>query len=318
MKTRALISCLIFFWCSTLIANNKWPLIVNSDGYRVTIYPPQPDQLQDEVLSARSAVAVLPPGEIKTAIGVMQLEARAVSDPASQQVALKDFHISEVKFPELSRMQELQYTAMIVSLLAGKELEIPQDALDTMLQLAEHPASGPSEAPIPHTATVQRGTQLEVTYDGPPRFAPIEQTRLHYAENTSYQVLRDGNTYYCADRGIWYLAHDPLGPWETTDQIPDEIQHIPPSSPMYNTRFLYIGDRTNESIHYGFYPGYLQGKHRWGRMGGWGINYESPDYSIQVDPLGGSLYFREKSTTTTPHKKKNWGRDTSKFPEFSK
>jgi len=298
---------IVLLCCTTLLAESKWPLIVNSDGYRVTIYPPQPDQLQDEVLSARSAVAVLPPGETKATIGVMQLEARAVSDPASQQVALKDFHVQEVKFPELPRAQELQYTALIVNTLAGQQLEIPQDALDTMLQLAEQPIPEQSEAPIPHTATIPRGSLQGVTYDGPPRFAPIEQTRLQYAVNSAYQILRDGNDYFCADRGIWYIAPAPLGPWETTDRIPAEIQRIPPSSPMYNTRFLYVSNRTNESIHYGFYPGYLQGQHRGGRMSGWGINYESPDYSIQVDPVGGSLYFREKSTVTPPEKEKKLG-----------
>jgi hypothetical protein len=116
-----------------------------------------------------------------------------------------------------------------------------------------------AEASIPQTAAIKRDATIEVTYDGNPTFEKIEGTELDYAVNTSFQVLRYGKTYYCVDEGVWYEADNPLGPWKVAIEIPDEIQKIPPSSPGYNVKYVYIYDHTPEVVYVGYYPGYTYG-----------------------------------------------------------
>ncbi len=65
---------------------------------------------------------------------------------------------------------------------------------------------------VPQTAAIKRSATIEVTYDGEPKFEPIEETSLYYAVNTESQVIRAGSEYYCAEDGIWYVADDPNGP----------------------------------------------------------------------------------------------------------
>jgi hypothetical protein len=112
------------------------------------------------------------------------------------------------------------------------------------------------ESAIPQTATIKRDATIQVTYDGDPRFEDIEETKLQYAVNTSYQVIRSGEKYYCAYEGVWYEAGQPSGPWKVATAVPDEIQKIPASSPVYNVKYVYIYDHTPEVVYVGYYPGY--------------------------------------------------------------
>ena len=112
------------------------------------------------------------------------------------------------------------------------------------------------DAVIPQTAAVERTATTEVVYDGDPEFTAIEGTSLAYAVNTESQVIQEGTTYYCCDAGIWYVSKSANGPWKVATEIPEEIQAIPASSPVYNTKYVYIYDTTPEVVYVGYYPGY--------------------------------------------------------------
>jgi hypothetical protein len=114
------------------------------------------------------------------------------------------------------------------------------------------------DAQIPQTAKVDRkSANASVTYDGDPKFVNIENTSLQYAENTSSSVLRDGNNYYTVENGVWFVSRNPNGPWSVATTRPQGIQNIPPNSPAYNTKFVYIYDVTPDFVYMGYTPGYL-------------------------------------------------------------
>ena len=113
------------------------------------------------------------------------------------------------------------------------------------------------DAQIPQTATVKRGrVDIEVTYDGDARFAGIEGTGLAYAENTASTVLKSGDNYYLIEDGVWYIGSSPAGPWRVADSRPAEVEAIPPESPVYNVKYVYIYDTTPEVVYVGYTPGY--------------------------------------------------------------
>ena len=116
-----------------------------------------------------------------------------------------------------------------------------------------------ADARRPRTAAVRRrDARLSVTYDGEPRFEAVPGTRVEYALNTSTQVLRIGGRYYACDQGIWFAADGPEGPWRVADSVPeDDIRAIPPESPVYNTRFVYVYDATPEVVYVAYTPAYL-------------------------------------------------------------
>ena len=113
------------------------------------------------------------------------------------------------------------------------------------------------ENSIPQTAAVDRKTAtVEVKYDGDPKFEKIEGTSMSYAVNTDKSVLLIGSKYYCCDQAIWFESDKAMGPWAVSTKVPPEVQSIPPESPVYNVKYVYIYDTTPEVVYVGYTPAY--------------------------------------------------------------
>lgn len=115
------------------------------------------------------------------------------------------------------------------------------------------------DAQVPQTAAVKRGeVEIDVEYDGDPDFDRVEGTNdLQYARNTGATVLESDRSYYLLEDGVWYVASSPHGPWVVSDHRPGEVDSIEPSSPVYNTKYVYVYDSTPEVVYVGYTPGYL-------------------------------------------------------------
>ena len=113
------------------------------------------------------------------------------------------------------------------------------------------------DAIIPQTATVNRKeATAEVVYDGNPDFKSIPGTRVAYADNSNNTVLLINDRYYLCENGVWFESGKALGPWEVCVRVPDDIQDIPPSSPVHNVKYVYIYDYTPDIVYVGYTPGY--------------------------------------------------------------
>jgi len=111
---------------------------------------------------------------------------------------------------------------------------------------------------IPQTAKVDRRTATaSVTYDGNPQFENISGTRLQYAVNASATVLRLDGMYYSIDNGVWFQSNSAGGPWEVSTYRPEDVENIPPSYPVYNSKYVYVYDATPDYVYTGYTPGYL-------------------------------------------------------------
>jgi hypothetical protein len=114
------------------------------------------------------------------------------------------------------------------------------------------------DAQLPQTAKVDRKkATTHVTYDGAPKFLPVDGTNLQYAVNTASTVLLYQGRYYAVDNGIWFVSNNALGPWTASETRPDGLDGIAPSSPVYNTKFVDIYDVTPDYIYTGYSAGYL-------------------------------------------------------------
>lgn len=113
------------------------------------------------------------------------------------------------------------------------------------------------DAQIPQTAAIQKGrAEIDVTYDGEPRFDGIKGTGLAYAENTGSTVIRSGKQYFLVEDAVWYVSSSPKGPWDVAESRPDGVESIPPESPVYNVKYVYIYETTPEVVYVGYTPGY--------------------------------------------------------------
>jgi len=138
--------------------------------------------------------------------------------------------------------------------------EIPVDSdvggVRTFVAGTEEAKDAVLDNSIPQTSAVKRTETLTVTYDGEPKFEPIEDTEMKFAVNTSYSVIQVENRYYVCHEAVWFVSGSPLGPWVVADEIPSAIYTIPPDSPVYNTRYVYVYESTPEVVYVGYTPGY--------------------------------------------------------------
>ncbi len=140
------------------------------------------------------------------------------------------------------------------------------------------------ENQIPQTAEVDRTeAKLEVSYDGQPKFEKVGETNMKYAVNTDKSVLQIDNLYYCCDNAIWFESDSPKGPWVVSTEVPESVQEIPPESPVYNVKYVYIYDSTPEVVYVGYTPGYV---HSYSYMG---CVYYGTGYYYQ--PWYGAYYY---------------------------
>ena len=113
------------------------------------------------------------------------------------------------------------------------------------------------EQSIPQTATIDRKTAtVEVNYDGSPEFEKIDGTGMSYARNTDHSVLLIDGSYYCVDNAVWFVSDSPTGPWLVSDYRPEEVNDLPPETPVYNVKYTYVYDSTPEVVYVGYLPGY--------------------------------------------------------------
>ena len=113
------------------------------------------------------------------------------------------------------------------------------------------------ENTIPQTAAIDReDSSFSVQYDGDPDFAPIEDIKVEYAQNTASAVFKYGNLYYACDDGVWYVANSSTGPWTVATEVPDAIYNIPASNPHHNVTYVKVYEVTPEVVYVGYTPGY--------------------------------------------------------------
>lgn len=129
------------------------------------------------------------------------------------------------------------------------------------------------DAEIPQTTAIDRSAaKLDVSYDGAPEFEPVSGTSLARAKNASTQVLSSGAQYYACDQAVWYVSSSPNGPWEVATQRPPDVEKIPPASPAYTVKYVYIYDVTPKVVYVGYTPGYY-GTYVWGPTIVYGTGY---------------------------------------------
>lgn len=134
------------------------------------------------------------------------------------------------------------------------------------------------DAQIPQTSAISRqDTKLEVTYDGSPKFEAIPGTDIEYATNSPQSVLKVRNRYYACDQAVWFVSNSPTGPWEVSDHHPPEMEQIPPESPVYNTKYVYVYHSTPQVVYVGYTPGYVGG-YVWGPTVVYGTGFYYPPY----------------------------------------
>ena len=196
---------------------DSWPRMVAAGGDKLTVYEPQVESWQGNVLRARAAIGVETPALPKPTYGVVYYTARTEVDKVAGMVTLNDFRVTRAQFPT----QQFRSPAFIAALNDAASNRQPMTIALERLQanLAVTQATSPARAvPVangPPRIIVSYTPALLVLVDGEPALRAFPGTSFLRVINTRALILLDqsSGTYYLYAAGYWYEASDIQGPW---------------------------------------------------------------------------------------------------------
>ena len=122
---------------------------------------------------------------------------------------------------------------------------------------------------------------FQVTYDGEPRFKPIEGTQLAFAVNTESSVLQDAGPFWACHQAVWYVAPTPNGPWAVSDRRPPRLDQVPRARPSTTPSTSTCTSRRPRSCTSATLPGYVGVYPYYGTVV-YGTGYYYPPYVSPV------------------------------------
>lgn len=208
------------------IDDSGWPReIVTPAGYTITIYQGQPETLNGDVLTGRSAFSIVKgPGE--PVFGVMWISAAIDTDRDERICTVRDMKITKVRIPDATPEEEKQFTGVVQTEISKWDFTISLDRLTASLAaVEEEKKSAAGLKSDPPEIRFSEEPAVLLLYDGEPKFSTIESSNLERIINTPFLVVRkEGDrTAYLSGAGYWYWASDPKGPWRPEANPPPEI-----------------------------------------------------------------------------------------------
>jgi len=206
----------------------EWPQDVATSKGLVTIYQPQPETLQGDFITGRSAVSFVGVNQ-DLVFGVFWFNANIERDNNQDQATLNNMTVTKVRWPDSTESTEYAFTASLNNAVHDTQFVTPLAELTAGLESVQA-AEKSLEAlknEAPNIVFSDQPTIL-LNIDGEPQFSPVENTRYERLLNTNMAVIRDtqANIVYLTNGDIWYQALQVTGPYVAINNAPVDLEQL--------------------------------------------------------------------------------------------
>lgn len=206
--------------------DNGWPQVLLHDDSMVTVYQPQLESWQDNVLQARSAVSVKTKAAATPAYGVVFFSARTEVDRSSGMVGFEDLKIINVHFP--GSTDEAGYRHVIEDGMPGWPRTMALERLEADLAITKASMKTQRQVPVennPPRIIFSQEPSILVLVDGTPVPRPVEGSELLRIINTRALILLDKATgiYWLYITDHWEQSKAVEGPWSRSSNPPASL-----------------------------------------------------------------------------------------------
>lgn len=215
----------------------EWPKKLEKENVQISIYQPQINALEGDILDARAAFSAKQKGG-KLVFGAMWFKSRLVTDFDARLVSLTEIEIESVKFPAEDETSERDMIGLLESGIPGMDLTYSLDRFLTSMKMTEE--SNQLSEQLNHAAPriiIEDEAAVLVLIDGEPILEDIENTRMQYVVNTPYYILynKADGFFYLKGGDWWYRAGRVENTWRKTDNPPQSVLEIRPVEEGYET-----------------------------------------------------------------------------------
>jgi hypothetical protein len=216
----------LFLWAAFASSQELgWPKEITGSEGTLVIYQPQPEALDGDLLSARSAISLELNDSEAPVFGAMWFESRISSDLDAGIVRVLDIKVTKAAWPDSRDAGEQRLIKAVEEAFPEYGFTISYERLSASLETADiERKSLESLKNDPPIILFSEELAVLLMYDGKPRFEPVEDSPYERALNTPFLVAKDkSGKVYLSDGSHWYMAKDPLGPWSLTDNPPEDL-----------------------------------------------------------------------------------------------
>ena len=207
---------------SLFAQESDWPRTVPMGQGMVTIYTPQIDAMEDNVIQYRAALAYRATPGSEPVFGAGWFESPAKIDSANRIVSPSGFNLTETRFPAGTKDIKSELATVLVQQSSAWNLDFSLDELDSALKLAESEAKAVNTTPP--KIIYRDHPALLISIDGEPVLREIESSPYKAVINTPYPLISDGKYYYLnAAKDVWYRARKATGPYQFAPTPPTDI-----------------------------------------------------------------------------------------------
>lgn len=207
---------------SLFAQESDWPRTVPLGQGMVTIYSPQIDAMEDNVIQYRSAIAYRATAGSEPVFGAAWFESPAKIDSENRIVSPFGLSLTETRFPAGTKDIQSEFAMVLAQQSPGWNLDFSLDELDSALKTAESESKAVNTTPP--KIVYRDHPALLISIDGEPVLREVENSSYKAVINTPYPLISDGKYYYLnAARDVWYRARKATGPYQFEPSPPAAI-----------------------------------------------------------------------------------------------
>jgi len=210
---------------SALAQESGWPRTLPLEQGMVTIYQLQVDEINDDIIHFRAALAYRATADSEPVFGAGWFESRVEIDQSKRIVHPTDLKVTETRFPAGTDDVQAELSAVLAQQSPAWNLDFSLDELQAALKTAEAESSAADKLNTTPPQIIYRDhPALLIAVDGDPVLREIENSPLEAVINTPYPLIYDGKHYYLnVAKGAWYRADKATGPYQFEASPPADI-----------------------------------------------------------------------------------------------
>jgi len=204
---------------------HSWPRTFISGHETFTIYQPQVDKWEENLISLYCAVELKAGQESAPKYGVVWFQARTEVDKLNRLVTLDQMKVTSVKFPA-APSKETQLAALLEKKLPGATKIISLDRLEEALEEESEAIKGVDVKNDAPKVIITSTPALLVLIDGMPQMGEVPNLNLRTVINSRSIILFDEEKqlYYLRVQDWWLEAKELEGTWEYAKRLSDEMK----------------------------------------------------------------------------------------------
>jgi hypothetical protein len=207
-----------------------WPWsFTNDEGYKITLFQPTYESLEGNLLKARAAFSVFPPGSDEPVYGAMWAEAILLTNRDNRTFTLESVKVTQVRLPELNdeaKVEALKADVEEILLMQGIEGSM-EELLAAVESVAQEQAQAEQLNTAPPKILYADEPTMLIIIDGEPRLMEDEENNVNRVVNTPSLIVQpDDKQFYLYGSGFWYKAPKATGPYAYIEKTPKSLKKV--------------------------------------------------------------------------------------------